>query len=232
MHERPKPVLLTMKKQIILATFSALSFGAFAQQAPSFGIRGGTSIATLKGDATSSLNSVLDYTNGAVSEAYRTGFYGGTYVNIPLGHGISVEPALYYAQKGYELKGELGIKGAEFIGANAKARLTTHYIDLPVVLKADLGGLQLFAGPQVSYLASAGLRTTAGVLGFNLLNKKMDATQQFNRWDAGITGGVGYQFANGVNISAAYDHGLSRVDAGQNMNAYNRSVKVGLGFTF
>jgi hypothetical protein len=139
---------------------------------------------------------------------------------------------LYYTQKGYELKGELGIKGAEFIGANARARLTSHYIDLPVVLKADLGGFQVFAGPQVSYLASAGVRTTAGILGFNLLNKKMDATEQLNRWDAGITGGVGYKFVNGVNITAAYDHGLSRVDAGQSMNAYNRSVKVGVGFNF
>lgn len=221
-----------MKKQILLAALSVISFGAFAQQDPSFGIRAGVSSATFKGDAATSLNSLIDYTNGAITEQNRTGFFGGGYVNIPLGSGISVEPALYYAQKGYELKGELGIKGAEFIGANAKARLTSHYIDLPVVLKADLGGFEVFAGPQVSYLASSSLRTTAGVLGFNLLNKTFDATSQFNRWDAGLTSGVGYQFANGLNIRAAYDHGLSRVDAGQNMNAYNRSVKVGLGFTF
>lgn len=221
-----------MKKQLALAALSFLSFGAFAQQTPSFGIRAGASAATIKGDAANSLTNLIDYTNGAIKESSRTGFFGGAYVNIPLGGNISVEPALYYSQKGYELKGELGIKGAEFIGANARARLTSHYIDLPVVLKADLGGFQVFAGPQVSYLANASVRTTAGVLGFNLLNKRMDASEQFNRFDAGITGGIGYKFANGVNITAAYDHGLSRIDANQSMNAYNRSVKVGLGFSF
>ena len=60
----------------------------------------------------------------------------------------------------------------------------------------------------------------------------MDATEQFNRWDAGITGGIGYQFANGLNITAAYDHGLSKADKNQNMEAYNRSFKVGLGISF
>jgi hypothetical protein len=70
------------------------------------------------------------------------------------------------------------------------------------------------------------------LLGFNLLNKSMDATGQFNRWDAGLTGGIGYQFANGFNLSAAYDHGLVRTDANKNMNAYNRSFKIGIGYSF
>ena len=60
----------------------------------------------------------------------------------------------------------------------------------------------------------------------------MDATQQLNRWDAAITGGVGYQFGNGVNITAAYDHGLMKADANKNMESYNHSFKVGVGFTF
>ena len=145
---------------------------------------------------------------------------------------MSVEPSISYAQKGYNLRGELNIKGAEFIGANAQAKLTTHYIDMPVVLKANINGFQVFAGPQVSYLAKADLVTTAGLLGFNLLNKKLDAINQFNRWDAGFTAGLGYQFANGVNITAAYDHGLMRTDANKNLDAFNRSIKVGLGFSF
>ncbi len=139
---------------------------------------------------------------------------------------------MFYAQKGAELKGQLAIKGLEFLSPNAKAKLTSHYIDLPMVLKANINGFQIFAGPQVSYLAKADLKTTAGALGFNLLNNTMDATEQFNRWDAGITGGIGYQFANGFNVSASYDHGLTKMDANKNMDAYTRSFKVGLGFRF
>ena len=203
-----------------------------AQTQPSFGIRAGVATSNIKGDAASSLNDLMDYTNGRITTNNRTGFFAGAYTNIPLGAGISVEPGIGYTQRGYEMKGELGIKGMEFVGANAKAQLTSHYIDMPVVIKADLGGFNIFAGPQVSYLAKSDLKTTAGVLGFNILNETMDATEQFNRWDAGITGGIGYRFGNGVNITASYDHGLSKVDANKNFDAYNRSIKVGLGFNF
>ena len=168
----------------------------------------------------------------AVSDA-DVRHYAGAYATLPLGGNISLEPGLYYTEKGYEVKGELGLKGLEFLGANAKAQLQQQYIDIPVLLKADLGGgLQIFAGPQVSYLAKSNLKTTAGLLGFNLLNKTMDVTDQFNRWDMGVTGGVGFQFKNGLNLSAAYDYGLSKVDANKSVNGYNTAFKVGIGFRF
>ncbi len=221
-----------MKRKILLICSLAFSTILFAQSSPSFGIRAGLSSAKMSGEAANNLNDLLDFTNGGITTGNHTGFFGGGYVNIPLTSQLSVEPALYYTQKGYELRGELNVKGLDFLGANAKARLTSNYIDLPVLLKGNFNGFQVFAGPQISYLAKSDLRTTAGVLGFNLLNKTMDATEQFNRWDAGITGGVGYQFANGLNVSAAYDHGLLRADKNKNMNAYNRSFKVGLGISF
>jgi len=205
---------------------------ALAQSKLSATVRGGLSSSSIKGDAVESLNGLLDYTNGMITKSGHTGFFGGASVSVPLNEMFSVEPALYYTQRGSELKGELAIKGLEFIGANAKAKLTSHYIDMPVVLKANISGFQIFAGPQVSYLTKADLKTTAGVLGFNLLNKTLDATEQFNRWDAGVTGGIGYQFGNGFNVSASYDHGLTKIDANKNMDAYNRSFKVGVGFSF
>lgn len=221
-----------MKKQILL--FASVVTGAFsfAQSKPSFGIRAGVTSSTMKGDALSSLQNLLDYTNGAITTSAHTGFFAGANASIPVSDLVSVEPGLYYSQKGYEMNGELNVKGLDFIGANAKAKLTSHYIDLPVLLKLNLNGLQIFAGPQVSYLARADLKTTAGVLGFNLLNKTMDATNQFYRWDAALTGGIGYRFANGFNVSASYDYGLSKVDANQNFDSYNRGFKVGAGFNF
>jgi Outer membrane protein beta-barrel domain len=221
-----------MRKKILLFCSLAFSTIIFAQTSPSFGVRAGLSSAKMSGDAADNLNDLLDFTNGGVTTNSHTGFFGGGYVNIPLTSQLSVEPALYYTQKGYELRGELNVKGLDFLGANAKAKLTSNYIDLPILLKGNFSGFQVFAGPQISYLTKADLRTTAGLLGFNLLNKTMDGTEQFNRWDAGITGGVGYQFANGLNITAAYDHGLSKADKNQNMEAYNRSFKVGLGISF
>jgi len=221
-----------MKKQILLIASIVISTLSFAQSQPSFGIRAGIISAGMKGDAINSLQNVLEFTNGAITTSNHLGFFAGASASIPVSDLVSIESGLYYSQKGYQMKGELNLKGVEFLGANAKATLTSNYVDVPVLLKLNFNGLQLFAGPQLSYLAKADLRTTAGALGFNVLDKTMDATDQFNRWDAAVTSGIGYQFANGFNISASYDHGLSKVDANKSLDSYNRSFKLGLGFNF
>jgi hypothetical protein len=221
-----------MKNRILLFASLLISTFTIAQSKPSFGIRAGGISSSISGNAMDNFKDMLEFANGMITTNDRQGFFVGGFVNIPVGSTMSIEPALYYSQKGYEMKGEFNVKGFEFIGANAKAQLRSQYIDLPVLIKANLNGFQLFAGPQVSYLSQADLRTTAGVLGFNLLNKTMNATDNLNRWDVAATGGVGYQFNNGLNIMALYDHGLSRVDANQNMESYNKAVKVGLGFRF
>jgi len=151
-------------------------------------------------------------------------------VSIPVSENFSVEPGITYTQKGYELKGSFGIKGTDIVGA--KSQLNLAYIEFPVVAKANLNGLQVFAGPQLGYLAGANLHTTAGVLGFNFVNDKRDVKNQFNSMDVSLTGGIGYQFSNGFSINAAYDHGLSKVNSGQSIEAYNQAVKVGIGLRF
>ncbi len=221
-----------MKKKILLILFVVISTHSFSQSKISYGFRAGVSSADMRGDAVESLDGLIDFADGYLSTGKRTGFFTGTYVDFPLGKILTVEPGLNYTQKGYQLKGSLKVKGVDILGVNAKAQLQMNYIEIPVLLKANIGGFNLFAGPQISYLLNADLRASAGALGFNILSTKIPATSQFNHWDAGITGGVGYQFSNGINLMASYDHGLSKVDAGNKFTAYNRAVKVGVGFSF
>ncbi len=221
-----------MKKQFFVLLCILSSAAAISQTAPSFGIRAGISSATVKGDAVNSLQSLLDFADGLVTTRNRKGIFAGGYTSIPLASKLTLEPGLYYTQRGYLLTGDFAFTGMKFLGANAKADFATHYIDLPVFLKADLNGFQIFAGPQLSYLAKAQLRSTAQVLGFNVFNRKLDATGELNRWDASVSGGLGYQFQNGFNIMASYDHGLLKADKNENLDAFNRSIKVGVGFRF
>lgn len=220
-----------MKKQILLLAITTFSLSAFAQKA-SIGAEAGFASFGMRGDAVENLNGLLDFADGMVSTRNRTGFYAGVNASIPLGAGVSIQPGLHYTQKGYEMAGDFAVKGMEFLGANAKAKLQNDYIDIPVLIKADLGGFQVFAGPQFSYLASSKLRTTASVLGFSLLNETMDAKDQFNSWDMGLTGGLGYQFKNGFNVAASYNYGLSKVDANKNIAGYNNGFKIGVGINF
>ncbi len=218
-----------MKNKFLLAISFFISTLSFAQVKSSFGVKAGVLSSGLKGDAASSFNNLLSFSNEIVTTKNVTGFFAGGYATIPLSGIVSLEPGAYYSLKGYELKGELNVKGIGFLGANAKAKIQAEYIDFPVLLKVTTGKLQLFAGPQFSYLMSASLNITAGVFGFNLLNKKMDVSNQFNRMDVAVTGGVGYKLSNNINLTAFYDHGLSKIDANKNAKAYNRAIKIGLG---
>lgn len=221
-----------MKNKILPIIILLISSNGFAQQKPTFGVKAGMVSSGIRGDASNSLTNLLDFSNGMITTGDYTGVFAGFNTNIPLSANFSVEPGIYYSQKGYELKGALNVKGLDFLGANAKAQLQSQYLDVPLLLKANFGGLQIFAGPQVSYLIKSDLKTTAGVLGINLLNKTMDASNQFNSWDASLTGGIGYQFGNGINISASYDYGLLKMDANRNINAYSRAIKLGIGVNF
>jgi hypothetical protein len=229
-----------MKKLLLLSLvilFTTVSFAQFksssqSQSNVSFGVKAGFSYSGIRGDAANSLDNLLEFSNGMISTKMVTGFFAGGFVTIPVTQGLSLDPGVYYSEKGYEMVGQLNVKGTGFLGANAKATLKSSYIDMPVLLKADLGGgLQLFAGPQFSYLSKANLHSSAGLLGIDLLNNDMDVTSRFNRWDAGVTGGLGYTFGKGINISASYDYGLSKVDANKSTNAYNHAFKVGVGIS-
>ncbi|HEX6914885.1 MAG TPA: porin family protein [Chitinophagaceae bacterium] len=221
-----------MKKQFLLYASLALSSVSFAQQQTRFTVKAGISRAGLRGDAMGSLGDLTDLTGGMVKNTDRTGIFAGGSVSVPVAKNFSIEPGIYYSQKGSLLKGELDGKALSFLGANAKAQLNSHYIDVPLLAKAGFGGFEVFAGPQLSWLARADLKVSAGALGFDVYKSSYDATDQLNRWDAGITGGIGYRFSNGLGISASYDHGLTRADANRNIDSYNKAVKVGIGFSF
>ncbi|MBS1738669.1 MAG: PorT family protein [Bacteroidetes bacterium] len=218
-----------MKNKILLLSLILVSENLLAQSNIKVGIDAGATYSTVQGDAAKSLNGLLNLTNGIASTRNHLGFYAGLNADIPIASNISLAPGVMYSQKGYEFSGSFSPKGLNFIGADAKAVLQTNYIDVPVLLKAKLEGLQVFAGPQISYLTNASLKTTAGVFGVNLLNKTIDATSQFNKWDAGVTIGLGYEFTNGLYISGSYDYGLQKIDASKSLDAYNRSFKIGIG---
>lgn len=223
------PVIMKNKILLLLSLF--VSATAFAQRVQ-FGTGAGIAHYHISGQIADNLNQFLKFSNGVISTKPVTGFYAGGFASIPVNKNFSVEPGLYYSSKGYQMSGSYTVKGFEILSANATAKLQTNYIDMPVLVKANFNGLQVFAGPQLSYLTNASLNTNASVAGFTLLNDKADVSSQFNKWDIGITGGVGYQLANGMRITAAYDRGLSKVDAAQNMKSYNQGFKVGLGMRF
>lgn len=230
---RPLNPAINMKSKILLFLMGTIFMINAAKAQVSYGVRTGINFAKWQGEDLLIIEDLVDKTDGYLETRGKTGWHVGGYVNIPINNTFSVEPGLAYSKKGYSLMGDFQIPVLKSLGLNAGARVQSHYIDVPLVLRANLTkGLSIYTGPQASVLVRSTLNAKLGVLGINIFNRGFGITERFNRVDLGLTGGVGYQFDNGVNIQAGYDHGLSTLDKNNNYAAYNRVVKVSVGFSF
>ena len=221
-----------MIKKTFFSIISILMINSLHAQV-TYGIRSGVNYATWKGDDIQIIQDLVDKTDGYIVTKGRTGMHIGGYVNIPISEVFAFEPGLEYSKKGYSLKGDFQISVLKYLNINARAQVQSHYIDMPLVIKANVyKGLQVYAGPQVSYLVRSTLNAKLGVFGITLFNRGIGITERFNKVDMGLTGGIGYQFENGLNVQAGYDYGLSKLDKNDNYSAYNRVVKVSVGYSF
>ncbi len=221
-----------IKKIFIAIIFSVTMINVIHAQV-TYGVRTGVNFAKWQGEDLQIIEDLVDKTEGYLETRGKTGWHVGGYVNIPINNTFSFEPGLAYSKKGYSLMGDFQIPVLKSLGLNAGARVQSHYIDMPLVLKANVvKGLHVYAGPQVSLLVRSTLNAKLGVLGISIFNRGIGITERFNKADLGLTGGIGYQFNNGLNIQAGYDHGLTTLDKNNNYAAYNRVVKVSVGFSF
>jgi hypothetical protein len=199
-----------------------------------FGFRGGLNVADLQGDAVQSFTTLAGYApDGTISKSMRPGFYAGLYATLPLAPGFAIEPGINYSEKGAVLTGTLPFPALDFLNAKVTGTARLAYVDVPVLAKVFVTpGFYLYAGPQASFLVSGKARVDASVLGFSAYKQDFDVADQLRKVDFAAVGGLGYQFDNGLGLSAGYDFGLTSLDAGNRFQAYNRVAKVGLNYSF
>ena len=214
-------------------TYSA-GTSASAAGSVRFGFRAGLNVADLRGDAVQSFTSLAGYApDGAVTKQVRPGFYAGVFATLPLGPGFAIEPGITYAEKGAVLRGTLPFPALDFLNANVVGTARLAYIDVPLLAKVYLTpGFYLYAGPQASFLVSGKARVDASVLGFSAYKEDFDVANQLRKVDFAAVGGLGYQFDNGLGLSAGYDYGFTSLDSGNRFQAHNRVAKVGLSYAF
>lgn len=199
-----------------------------------FGLRAGLNVADVQGDAVQSFTTLAGYApNGAISREMRPGFYAGLYATLPLGPGFAIEPGLTYSEKGTVLRGTVPVPALDFLNTQLTGTARLAYLDVPVLAKVFITpGFYVYAGPQASFLVSGRARVEAGALGFTAYKQDFDVANQLRKVDFAAVGGLGYQFGNGLGLSAGYDYGLTSIDAANRFDAQNRVVKVGLNYSF
>lgn len=199
-----------------------------------FGIRAGLNMADVQGDAVRSFTDLAGYApEGTITRQMRPGFYAGLYATLPLAPGFVLEPGISYAEKGTVLQGTVPVPALDFLKTKLTGTARLAYVDVPVLAKVFLTpGFYLYAGPQASFLVSGRARVEAGALGFTAYEQDFDIASQLRKVEVAAVGGLGYQFANGLGLSAGYDYGLSTIDAGNRFDAQNRVLKAGLNYSF
>jgi len=184
-----------MKKLLLGLAFIGGSF-TFAQ---TLGLKAGLNVSTISADDSSS----------------KAGFYGGAFVNLPVGKDFSVQPEVLFN----------GV-GAKYDG-NSDLRANLSYISVPVMFQYNaLPNLYLEAGPQFSFLVDSQ---------FKYKNLSVKANDDVKGFDFGIGIGAGYYVTKNIGITARYIAGLTDVlkeVQGMQPEGKNNVFQIGLAYKF
>ena len=197
-----------MKQLLLLLSFFILTSSAFAQKMAhdrytvSGGLVGGINYGKFRIDGDNAGD--LEYKNAV-------GWAAGVYLNLPLGHVVSLEPQVLYSLHGYQ-----ALDGPSLITSG-----NLNYISIPVLFKFHFNkGFALTLGPQVDILG--------GVDDVPASVTKDD----FTSTSFSASGGLEFVPRAPVVIFARYVYGFAdmdnRAEADPEINYYNSYLQAGL----
>lgn len=172
-----------MKKIIILALGLCAATAANAQDVR-LGVKAGLNLPNIIR---------IDGNDNVTSTKVNPGFNAGVTLDIPLTTGIAFTPEVLFASKGY--KGETG--AGEFTQ-------TTYFIDVPILASFKIAGsgLNIVAGPQVSFLTSTKNKLETGLGTFE--TQYDEDSDQFKKSLLGGVVGLRYDINDRFDIHGRY----------------------------
>ncbi|WP_205503444.1 porin family protein [Rufibacter psychrotolerans] len=212
-------------KKIVLFVAAVLSFSfAQAQNGPRFGIKAGANYSNISGD----LDNQDIYKN-------KFGFVGGITSNFDLsGDGfLSLQPELLFSQRGYQYRDEeYPIGNTTF---KSKGTVNFNYLDLPVMLRINAGGLFFEGGPQASYLLGIKDKSETQQGNNEFETSRRIDKDNLSEFEIGYAAGIGYQAQNGISLGLRYNgsiNSLAKEDNDNLTNARHSAFQLTLGFLF
>ncbi|WP_276499863.1 porin family protein [Pontibacter litorisediminis] len=169
----------------------------------------------------------------AEDENTKLGYHFGVFGKIPVTDFLAIQPEVLYTNVGSKITYG-GSDIADVLGIEpGEVRFNLNYVQVPVALAINIGPLNVHAGPYLAYLLSANVKDLKKS---DLSTKDIKdlETDDFNRMDFGVMGGVGFDVRN-VTVGARYNHGLREIGnsglAGSfTENSKNSVVQIYLGF--
>lgn len=178
----------------IALTFMVCTSIKAQENTPKFGIKGGLNFSNL-------------YTDNVDDENMLTGFNIGLFAKLPISNSFAIQPEIYYSGKGAEVV-------YDNVLANGTAQFKLNYIELPVMLVANITkNFNIQAGPYVSYLINGKTTNESNGSSFNF-EDNIDVND-FNRIDAGLAAGLGLDLGI-ISLGVRYNYGLVKVGKEKN----------------
>ena len=192
-------------EKVIVAVITAVLFSIFSIKAQdtqvSWGTKAGVNSSTFRDQLEKEGGNSIDY-------QLNTGFFVGGLANIQLTEKLNLQPELLFSYRniGVEIDG-FNINDP-YVVLDYKGVRKDYFLELPVMLRYDLF-------PKV--YTEAGLQ-----LGY-LLHQKEDVKQSpygtqdfefedYDRFDAGISAGLGLRLSAKLNLTGRYFYGLVERD--------------------
>lgn len=182
------------RSAIIILLVCAGATAAIAQASVSIGAKAGLNFAN------------VDASTPGTAYNSRTGYHAGAFVNVKLTK-FAIVPEVIYS-----------VQGTDVSSATSSQAVELAYVNIPILLKFYLiGGLNIQAGPQFGFLASA---TSGGT----------DIKSDLKGSDTSIAVGAGFDISKFV-IDARYNIGMSEINDAATLSATKNQVfQLSVGF--
>jgi hypothetical protein len=185
-----KRVLRSVGLLLCAGLISASVANAQEQSRARVGFKGGLNMSNL-------------YVNDTHDNNQRVGWHGGVYAQLFASEAFSIQPEVAFSTKG------TGVTWADGTSIGTKTRFNLSYIDIPVLAVFKLGrAAEIHLGPYWSYLLSAEIRNNDGDPSneFDTVDRR-----NFDNWDYGLVGGIGFNFGRAAQLGVRYNYGLNPI---------------------
>lgn len=210
-------------KKIALLLLAGLSFSFAQAQGVQFGLKAGANYSNIAGD----LQHEDIYQN-------KLGFVGGVSANLPLSSDgfFNLAPELLYSSKGYQYQDEkFTVGGQEW---KRKGDYSFNYIDLPVLLRINAGGLFFEGGPVASYLLDIKDKTELKINEEAQEDTRLVSKGEASDFEIGYAAGLGYKAPMGVLLNLRYNGSINALakedDGGDLTNGRHSLFQFTVGF--
>jgi hypothetical protein len=169
------------------------------------------------------------YANDVDDENARIGWHAGFYGQLFATEAFAIQPEVNFSTKG------TGVTRINSTSARYESKFNLTYIDIPVLAVFKLGeAAEIHAGAYWAYLLGASIRNNDNDPDNEFTTQDRD---NFDDWDYGLVGGIGFNIGEGAQIGARYNYGLNEIADSRGArrifgNSKNQVAQIYLAFNF